>query len=487
LKWYYELGDGTNRVYPLRTFSDLTGVVSNSYASSDQYFRVDFRFEGTVFNQTSGVTTGPVRLNFTDYTGYGLVLVTTSTPDPAVWDFANDTQVACMASVLIKVPMNCDPGAYFEVSCAATTVTNASMTITAVTQLSAIQTSYMPTSYPKNKDGTINHKLLLEQRVAREKKESEEDDGDSKVSTPLVVEVDSLCVSEAHANMWKKTPQGLYFTDKVANLREIKKVKNPGEAKNPGPTGRLQVHNCTKQLAFLQGYISKGAVVATPRRVTRDAKARSMVQKKLVKCPPQGQDRSKQVPKNVFRQRTGAAGKPLTSRQKKKKLRRLVAKATLLHEGMKEVGKKNKQDRQFHKKTVRYGEAKNPGPTTKTCCGNHAVRAIRYQFDVAPNVVKDLCMSFTVEWIDQLEYFQADCKLPHSEKVVGALAHYHKCVGDFYAARFWAEGFDCSEVRQSLDDCTAALVASHGLLHNALHLLDGSVCQGMPVEELDVC
>jgi len=128
--------------------------------------------------------------------------------------------------------------------------------------------------------------------------------------TPITIEQDSPVVVKA-AKDYKK------------------KVERIGEAKNPGPGAPIfrgdqaQVHNCGRQLLFLQGKLPQKAVLVQPRVSARNATPKSVVPKARAQRPAAKQSSSRPI-----------GGQHVARKAKVADFTKAVQRATLLHDSL---------------------------------------------------------------------------------------------------------------------------------------------------------
>lgn len=380
--------DSGTAIYPLQKANTTSGEIVTAYSPSDQYFLMTLRFEGTHFATGTGIgvgDTGPIEVNFTDFGGYGCILITGGNFNPAVWCFANGAKTLAMAAFMYKVPMNCDPQAYFTLALrndgTPVTVANAGINIFALPSIMQTYAPLMSRVYPKNPDGTINH--ALNRRLRQQEEETEENKDTTGASSPLLVAPGDLSNPSVLDPVLPLTSYVVSSPFALSNcpvldqrVRPKDKTVRYGEAKNPGPNDgiyptrgpsfRVLVHNCAKQISHLQGRLPPHAVKQPPARATRDFQSSRVVSKNRPslafqkrKNPvqvPQVQQRSKPAPK---RAKIPNHKNPVLSKKRSRKVRRPRPKPIV---PLLPKKKSNKGRTKPKKKFVRIGEAKNPGP-----------------------------------------------------------------------------------------------------------------------------
>jgi len=256
----------------------------------------------------------PFTFDFTAYTGFGVVSSSATIESNLQWVHSTTSGVA---SQLVKIPLNCDVGAFFTVVANAATVTSCSMRAFALPLGAIGPATPGPRNWVKKVDGSIDYDAMKHRENEIRSANGEEvkcdcaycqngDDivgdfvdgqswgekfipDDSKVETPkLKLEIDLVAPLVTKEKSGDSTPVKVDVAELVWDTAQERIVPGPilatsalvripkqqfkpefvrvGEAKKPGPGDKalradhIPVHHCGKYTAFLSGNPYRGTV-----------------------------------------------------------------------------------------------------------------------------------------------------------------------------------------------------------------------------------
>jgi len=294
--------DGTQtKVYPLQSMNTVTGSPATGYAATTSHWLFIYRAVGTGL----GAADGDVLLTVSaaGYTGFGVEIE--AIPLSTTWNMVNAAQTEGMAEFMVKIPMGCDPEAWFSmVIGTGTTVTRSILEIRNLPASAASMPLLSKRLYVKRDNGSIDFDATKHRENVARKEKGEEVKCDCSfcvTGKPFpTLETDKyprLSCELANTSPFEYLPTGLDvvvdeaqefvvshaggkplfvgpFKEKPETVRPKDKTIRYGDADHPGPPkgtrgDLVKVHHCGRRIQELGGNLGNGKVWLPSSAATR--------------------------------------------------------------------------------------------------------------------------------------------------------------------------------------------------------------------------